>query len=361
MINDNKNLMVVQSNPLIEGQYKLDVLPQKIIRHLVSLIKPAHATFENRVYRLSVGDFAAMIGRGYSGQVVKDIQAASEKLLMTKLTIKQGKLTTQATWIASFKHHVDEGWFEYSFAVHLETELLQIKEKFTQYQLVNIARLKSQYSIRIYELLRQYMSIGVRSIMVDELKTMLGIEKNEYEMFGNFKLKVLNPAYREIREKTDIDYRWSPIREGRKTVGVKFYDIQANVSVPRDVVDLLPSEQQSNKDVLRMLRRWIGVKSEDYVKSKIQYICSRKYENFGDYLFSALENNYGEDHVPREAEGPGDGVKAGPVVRDGMKIEIEGVVYVVEDGHIFVNNGVMPRNDIVKCLVSGRCKEVIDV
>lgn len=48
--------------------------------------------------------------------------------------------------------------------------LTQLKGQFTKYQLKNIAYFNSVHSIRIYELITQYRSVGNREISVEELK-----------------------------------------------------------------------------------------------------------------------------------------------------------------------------------------------
>lgn len=52
--------------------------------------------------------------------------------------------------------------------------LLQLKERFTRYELKNILYFKNKYSIRIYELLKQYEKIGKREINIKELRGYLG-------------------------------------------------------------------------------------------------------------------------------------------------------------------------------------------
>jgi len=127
--------LVVQSNPLVEAQYRLDMLAQKIIRYLVSKIKPNDQTFKNRIYTLVVQDFCEAVDREYQTKVFQDIRAAAEKLLSTKITIRRGKEVTRTAWIASYKYHENEGWFEFSLSTHLERELLKIKDQFTKYYL----------------------------------------------------------------------------------------------------------------------------------------------------------------------------------------------------------------------------------
>ena len=355
-----ENYSVVQSNPLVEGQYKLDVIPQKIIRYLVSRIKPDDSTFKDRIYKLSVSDFASITGRGYDGQTIEGIKNAAEKLLKTQITIRREREITRTNWLASYKHHLDEGWFEFSFSIHLERELLQIRNQFTQYHLANISKLKSQYSIRLYELLKQYVAIGYREFMLDELRAKLGIGEDEYNLFGDIKRWVLSSSHKEINDKTDLEYQWKPIKHVRKIIGVEFYDIQQKVQIPTELIVLLPPKHRDNKDILANIRKWLEIKDADYISQKIHYTISRAPEKFGDYLYQALENDYGADYDPVQAALPfenGVAVKI-PPIRDGVRIEVDGVEYTIEDGLVRTVRGVIPTGQLREGIQSGQFRVV---
>lgn len=125
---DQEKQIVAQSNPLIEAQYKLDLIAQKIIRYLVSKIKPNDEKLgKDHIYTLPVSDYCKVMDREYKTKVFEDIKMAAEKLLSTKITIKRGKEIIRTTWIASYKYHMTEGWFEFSFSDHLERNCLNLK------------------------------------------------------------------------------------------------------------------------------------------------------------------------------------------------------------------------------------------
>ena len=101
--------------------------------------------------------------------------------------------------------------------------LFDLQEKFLAYGLKNILAMKSQFSIRLYEILKSYAFQKSKVFEVDELKKMLMVEGNKsYSNFADFKKRVLLPAQEEINELTDIAVSFEPILKGRKTVKVKF-------------------------------------------------------------------------------------------------------------------------------------------
>lgn len=352
-----ENYLVVQSNPLVESQYKLDVLPQKIIRYLVSKIKPNDSTFEKRFYRLSVADLAQLTGSDHK-DIYHQTKVAAHKLKTTIINIKKKNSTIVTSWLASYEYHDGEGWIEFEFSAKLETELLKIKDQFTQYHLANISKLKSQYSIRLYELLKQYVPIGHRKIMIVELKAMLGIEKTEYVLFGKFKQTVLTPARKEILAKTDLDYQWKPFKHVRKVIGIEFYDIKINKAIPDWLIDLLPPKYQKNKDILTNIGKWLELKGEDYCKQKIQYTTSRNPTKYADYLAAALQNDHGADYSPAQTSLFPNPEKLGYPIDDGTQYEIAGKIYTVDGGVIRTEKGVIPSAYIRRGIEEGKFKKI---
>jgi len=292
--------LVVQSNPLVEAQYRLDMLAQKIIRYLVSKIKPNDQTFKNRIYTLVVQDFCEAVDREYQTKVFQDIRAAAEKLLSTKITIRRGKEVTRTAWIASYKYHENEGWFEFSLSTHLERELLKIKDRFTKYYLKNISKLKSQYSIRLYELLLQYLPVGQRRETISDIRAMLGIGENEYIIFRDFKRRVLKKAQSEICKKTDIDFDFKVEKISRKPIAIVFHGIRQKTYISDRILSLIPKKYQDNKQVLNTVRKYLELCGEDYIVEKLHYTNSRNPKRWTDYLWKACEYNYGEGYTPNQ-------------------------------------------------------------
>lgn len=74
----------------------------------------------------------------------------------------------------------------------------QLSREFTQYKLKHVARFESVYSIRLYELLVQWSSIGEREIEVEWLKRQFQVAE-KYERVVDLKKRVIDPAVAEIK------------------------------------------------------------------------------------------------------------------------------------------------------------------
>jgi plasmid replication initiation protein len=109
--------------------------------------------------------------------------------------------------------------------------MFEFKDSYFTYQLWNALRLKSVNQLRMYELLKQYEKIGERTIDLDDLRLLLGIEPHEYPRWERLRVRVLDSCKKALEGLTDIRFDYEPIKKenGRKIVAVKFY-IRKNTS-----------------------------------------------------------------------------------------------------------------------------------
>lgn len=105
--------------------------------------------------------------------------------------------------------------------------MFDFKERYFKYELWNALSLKSANQIRMYEILKQYENIGTRVLKIDELKKLLGINKNSYPRFNSFREKIIDTAKIALDKNTDICFEYETIKCGRKVLAIKFF-ISAN-------------------------------------------------------------------------------------------------------------------------------------
>lgn len=138
---------------------------------------------------------------------------------------EHGKLI-KSRWIQQVRYLDDEGAIELVFTLAVVQGISRIdgvKEFFTQYLLGQTAQLNSVYSARLYELLIQWRSTGkVPTIDLAAFREQLGIGINEYQRMHHFKARVLEPAIKEINEKTDIKAEYEQYKKGRLISGFSF-------------------------------------------------------------------------------------------------------------------------------------------
>ncbi len=219
---NDKELSVVKSNEIIEARYRLDVLEQKFILYLVSLINPEDTDFKN--LKVKVADFERVMNVGGAKwgniyNVVREIiLSLNEKPLQI---VKEDGTKLIVNWISSAEIKPRTGIIHFEFSERLKPYLLQLKSRFTLYKLNNILRLNSAYSIRIYEFLKSYQYKGGVQYSVEDLKTLLGAS-DKYDDYRDFKKRVLNTAQQELSKKSDICFDYTEKRDRRKIVALDF-------------------------------------------------------------------------------------------------------------------------------------------
>jgi len=214
----NENSLIVKANSLIESRCNLTLNQQKLVLSVIAQIEKDDVDFHE--YILSIADFKRLMDIKSTGNY-KAIKEVARDIRKKDLIIEKDGSTLITGWFSSIE--IDhEGAVGFLVDPKLKPYLLQLKSHFTAYQIRNILRLKSRYSIRVYELLKQYQKIGDRVFEVSELRNLLFIEPEKYTRFDNFRARVLNPAKREINKETDLLIDYETIKQGRTVKAIKF-------------------------------------------------------------------------------------------------------------------------------------------
>lgn len=119
-------------------------------------------------------------------------------------------------WLSNIKIYKNTGKVTLEFDDELIPCLLQLKSRFTRYELRNTLYLKNKYSIRVYELLKQLQNIKSGKFTIEELKNLLMLEKGQYSRLYDFERFILKSSMEEINEYTDLDVSYEKNKNGRK-------------------------------------------------------------------------------------------------------------------------------------------------
>lgn len=138
---------------------------------------------------------------------------------------ERGKLI-KSRWVQQVTYLDDEGAIELVFTLAVVNGISRIdgaEDFFTSYLLEQTASMDSIYSVRLYELLVQWVTAKNTPLFeLNKFRDQLGIEDHEYKRMGNFKLRVLDLAVKEINEKSDIKVSYTQVKKGRTITGFKF-------------------------------------------------------------------------------------------------------------------------------------------
>ena len=306
---DIKN-WITKSNELIESTYKLSLQEQRILLVMASKVQPNDETL--KTYRFRARDFIEIVGNKKGTGFYSYLKEIVNGLQTKVLTIKKNGKQRNYNWVITSIYEDTEGSIQLQFHPELKGFFLELKEKFTSYQLENVVRLNSIYSIRIYELLKQYEKLKKRKLTIDELRHYLAIDPSKYKQYGHFKSKVLLVAQDEINKKTDIKFEFIEFKTGRKITAIEF-DINGNFNSEMNVISGLTDEKHSLEglDESRQLPTLDISEIENPLKSQLTSL------GVSPKKVDEILNNYSEEQILRNVHYVQSQMEKGTVERSG--------------------------------------------
>lgn len=217
-----ENVNIVQSNFLIENRPKMTKNELRLFITIISMINKNDSDFD--VYEIPVLNFIDLWGldaKSAYGQVKKAlIGLADKKFYLEEIDSRNKKQFIVANYISSGRYSEGDGVAIVEISKCFKPYLLELKNNYTLYILKNVLKLNSVYSIRTYELLKQFESLQKRVFTIDEYKSLLGIQ-NKYDNY-DLKRKVLDPSKSEINKLTDLTIDYTLTGRGKKAK-IEFY------------------------------------------------------------------------------------------------------------------------------------------
>lgn len=224
--------LVVKSNIAIrKARYSLTVNQQKILCYLISELKETDThetikTFDIKTFY----DFMEKEAKNYD-RVKADLEALSNKSWWIQDENGTDILLRFLNTVHTSKR---SGKVKLKFHEDILPYLQHLKREFTAYKLWYTMTMRSEYSIRLYELLKSVERTECWTFEIDYLKKIFMCEN--YTRFGDFKRRALEPAITEINSKTDINIAYELFKEGRAYKSIEFY-IEPKSDTDRLLVD----------------------------------------------------------------------------------------------------------------------------
>jgi len=233
LIQVNGNLEVKKADVVVRARYKLNPLSLKFITSLIAGLKRGDSI--NEVYQFKVKDFKELTGLKRK-DLYWAVKESLKELLEKPIYIPKGKDESDNSflmlnWVASAEYKEGEGIVEFEISNKLRPYLLEAQKKFLKYRLENILSLRSSYSIRMYEILKDWFEMynryghkaEVPPKSIEEFRQMLEIPRSyQYGNSSGIKKRILEKAKKELAEHTDIIFDYEEIKTGRKVTHLKF-------------------------------------------------------------------------------------------------------------------------------------------
>jgi plasmid replication initiation protein len=230
----DKRQVVYMGNNFIEASYKCNPVEKKILNLAVLKAnkrefpdKPnPHKAYPVTMTRKDLIDIVGLDTDKDFRHITKACKSLNEKVLVY-VDEKEKEILT-SSFITETK--LNSGELKLYFYGRVIPFFNKLKERFTSYDLLQIKHFTGKYTIRFYELCKQYENIGKRTITIGKLRTMFQLQNKYVGDNGTalFRKNVIDSAQKELKEKSELYFEYKQNKEGRKIVSITL-DIKLNI------------------------------------------------------------------------------------------------------------------------------------
>lgn len=274
--------LIVKDNILINASYNLELTEQRLILLAISEARLTNQKINSNNYltihaEKYINKFS--VHKNVAYQALKDAcnHLFERRFSYQKLTNKCNKEIVTSRWVQSISYIENEAIVRIKFSDDVTPLITNLEKHFTSYELEQVAELSSKYSVRLYEIIISWQSIGKTPMLtIDELRERLGVSINKYSELRNLKARVIDSSINQINKKTNISICYKQHKDGRKITGFTFF-----IKPKIQEIGNIDSEQFCNK--LTKTERQIV---QERVDKYIEHMESR-----GEFISAFHRNN----------------------------------------------------------------------
>jgi plasmid replication initiation protein len=260
---EDRGALVVRDNKLIESRHRLSLMERRFMLWIISQIRREDS--EVQTYCISIRRFIRFCGLKDNDLYYPRISEMADSLTQRNIAIRtpEKKKEEYYSWFSFIRYNWGEGEITARLNDEIKPFLLQLKEHYTAITLEYALLLKGACSHRLYDLLKQYERIGERTMDIARMKEIFDIA-GKYPKYKDFRVWVIEPAQKEINQKTDISFDFEPIKDGRRTSAIRFVIHQKPAKVTLD------NSEETDPDTKAIFRKLVkhGVE-EDTARSLV--------------------------------------------------------------------------------------------
>lgn len=321
---------VVKASPAIQIQSKISLLQRRAWNVLLA---NAYSDLPDKdIYTVSMVELSAKLGfnsgnRNYLKKVLKSlVDCTVEWNILSKEKEEEWGV---ASLLASAR--IKDGICTYGFAPHLRLKLHNPRI----YARLNLRlqnRFKNQYALVLWEVCFDYFDTDrdqgeTPFIPLATFKDMIGLEPDEYPVFGFLNRDVIKPAIKEINNLTDFHVEVEQKRHGRRIAELKFRitkvkQLPVQESLFPDIENLPPVavelvQAEIDRKVAQQIaeQEWNFISPDKlpppgtypdfmaYVAEKIEMsLNTTNVKNRAGFIVEAIRENYQDPEVQKARE-----------------------------------------------------------
>lgn len=227
-IDKRENLRVVTSNSLVSAGdlSKLSLNARKLFYLAIAQCKMGDTAFYE--YETTPAELAEMWEIDRSN-VYREAENICMELMKIVLTVHTGERDFDMYHPFRSCKYQDDSKLVFQIDSKMSDLLLGLKRDFSKPMLWDFMRMRSPYSMAIWHLMQRemksfkpMMSAPIQfDLSLEELRRVTGCE-NKLKQIGEFKVRVLDKAIREIRQNCLVKIRYDNLKTGRTITGFRF-------------------------------------------------------------------------------------------------------------------------------------------
>ncbi|NMA58770.1 replication initiation protein [Clostridium cochlearium] len=285
------NKLVVKHNKLIEFKGKMGLNELKLFSLVIADIKEQQDKIFKK-YEINIDILKQTTEHkdfyNYMQEIAFNLE--NKRIIVENINEKGKRESYPIRLINRPKIVEDSKFLELYIDKDLIPYVLNLKKHFTQYQIENILRLNSRYSIRLYEIMKRWEFTEKKEVEInlEELRNYLGVEE-KYSRFYDFERWVLKVAKEEINKYTDLEIDYEKIKTRQSITSVLFF-IRSKTEDEKVYIEFL-NEFYDIKD----MQEKMGLKNENFNSRQIMSIYEKAVQMAGNEdinLFEYVRLNY---------------------------------------------------------------------
>lgn len=229
-----RGYVAARSNFFRFARYNLLLSEQKIIYYALMIGDKEGRPFEP--VEMAVTDFLALSGSSTKA-IYNRIMTVANNLVSRTVEVafktEDGIRYTTFPWLTEITYHKGKVYITPNKALRDYI----VGEPFSTMEYYYLFKFTSQYSARMYELLKSMNFKPLVDFSIEDLRNRLGIPDETYTNYGDLKRRVLTPAINDINKFTDLAVTMKEKKYKKKVQAILFTLDKKDVGLLADRVD----------------------------------------------------------------------------------------------------------------------------
>jgi plasmid replication initiation protein len=325
-----KNL-VAQANSLIEARYTITKNEQLLLFAMISLINPDDKEF--LTFSVTIDQLSKILNINRA-TAIREFDKITDRLMSRVIKLQTPDGWEKIQWVSKAVLNRNKGTVLVRFHNDLKPYLLELKKagNFSQYRLALAVQFRSIYTIRIYQIIKEYQlkkRTEFKFSLEDFRNIMLGEGSKKYSVFNKFKERVIESAQKELGQivgydvdgktplyKSDLNFDLVTSRTNRRISDLTFIIKHQQIEATKPT----KNNEDNDKDLPAIIQEYhqIGLTTEQvkpYLdergekalkntlnKIKKDYESGKVTNNLAGYAFKLLKENAGQKTPEEIAE-----------------------------------------------------------